>query len=422
MSAGPELPSRNLSVNKRSNRRIAVLGGGLQGCCIALALAQRGAAVHLYDRESDLLTRTAIVNEGKVHLGYVYAGDTSLATARTMITGASAFASFMEKYVGISPQRWERSGPFTYVVHRGSQRSSEDIAFHLQAVHDLVREGFSGRERAYFGIDLRAPLRRWASADRHATFNSSQISDAFDTPEIAIDPVHLAGALRARIAATPNIQLHLGRTVTIVENAGKQLCVASLGMEGQTRERYDHVVNALWDSRLAIDAGRDLRPLRPWLYRLKYGIRLRPPRGISLPSVTIVLGPFGDLVTYSEGTVYLSWYPACMLGSSNALTPPEWPLEPSASLAAAMTRESLAAMSDFLPALDGLDPETISNARVRGGVIVAWGDTDIVDPESELHQRHAIGVTSTGRYHSVDPGKLTMAPWFAMVVAGRIFG
>jgi hypothetical protein len=79
-------------------------------------------------------------------------------------------------------------------------------------------------------------------------------------------------------------------------------------------------------------------------------------------------------------------------------------------------------MSDFLPALDGLDPETISNARVRGGVIVAWGHTDIVDAESELHQRHAIGVTSTGRYHSVDPGKLTMAPWFAMVVAGRIFG
>jgi 2-polyprenyl-6-methoxyphenol hydroxylase-like FAD-dependent oxidoreductase len=53
MSAGPELPSRNLSVNKRSSRRIAVLGGGLQGCCIALALAQRGAAVHLYDREPD---------------------------------------------------------------------------------------------------------------------------------------------------------------------------------------------------------------------------------------------------------------------------------------------------------------------------------------------------------------------------------
>ena len=180
-------------------------------------------------------------------------------------------------------------------------------------------------------------------------------------------------------------------------------------------------MNALWDGRLAIDAGRHLRPSRPWLYRLKYGIRLRPRHSASLPSVTIVLGPYGDLVTYSEGSVYISWYPACMLGLSEALTPPAWPREPTASLAAAITRESVEAMSNLVMALR-LDPEAVSNARVRGGVIVAWGETDICDPESELHQRHAIGITSTGRYHSVDPGKLTMAPRFAMVVTDRILG
>ena len=193
------------------------------------------------------------------------------------------------------------------------------------------------------------------------------------------------------------------------------------GSRANSREIRSRSECAL-DSRLAIDAGRDLRPSRPWLYRLKYEIRLRPPRGISLPSVTIVLGPFGDLVTYSEGTVYLSWYPACMLGSSDALTPPEWPLEPPASLAAAMTRESLAAMSDFLPALDGLDAETISNARVRGGVIVAWGDTGAPSTQKVNCTSGMPSITSRGRYRSVDPGKLTMAPWFAMVVAGRISG
>ena len=151
-----------------------------------------------------------------------------------MITGASAFAPFMENYLGIAPERWERSGPFTYLVHRDSQRNSEEIALYLQAVHDLVREGFSGRERAYFNIDLRAPLRRWKPEDRNTAFDSSQILEAFDTPEIAIDPVTLAAALRARIAGTPTIQLHLGRTVTSVEDsAGEQLCVASLGLEGE---------------------------------------------------------------------------------------------------------------------------------------------------------------------------------------------
>ena len=57
---------------------------------------------------------------------------------------------------------------------------------------------------------------------------------------------------------------------------------------------------------------------------------------------------------------------------------------------------------------------------VKGGAIVAWGETDIDDPRSELHNRYAIGLHSWGRYHSIDPGKLTMAPFFAQVCADRI--
>jgi hypothetical protein len=51
---------------------------------------------------------------------------------------------------------------------------------------------------------------------------------------------------------------------------------------------------------------------------------------------------------------------------------------------------------------------------------VAWGKTDIDDPQSELHKRYEIGIHSRCRYHSVDPGKLTMAPYFAEECAARI--
>ena len=47
-------------------------------------------------------------------------------------------------------------------------------------------------------------------------------------------------------------------------------------------------------------------------------------------------------------------------------------------------------------------------------------ENTIYDPASELHRRFEIGVTSTGRFHSIDPGKLTMAPYFADICAGRI--
>jgi hypothetical protein len=73
-----------------------------------------------------------------------------------------------------------------------------------------------------------------------------------------------------------------------------------------------------------------------------------------------------------------------------------------------------------LPSLRGLDAETLPEACVKGGVIVAWGKTDIYDPASELHRRFEIGVTSQGCFHSVDPGKLTMVPYFAEICANRI--
>ena len=70
--------------------------------------------------------------------------------------------------------------------------------------------------------------------------------------------------------------------------------------------------------------------------------------------------------------------------------------------------------------LRGISSGQLSDAVVKGGVIVAWGQTDIDDPSSELHRRFEIGVTTVGRYHSVDPGKLTMAPYFAERCVERI--
>ena len=76
-----------------------VLGGGLQGCCTAIALAARKVKVTLFDKNETLLSRAATANEGKIHLGYMYAGDPSLSTAKTMMAGALAFAPFLERYL-----------------------------------------------------------------------------------------------------------------------------------------------------------------------------------------------------------------------------------------------------------------------------------------------------------------------------------
>jgi hypothetical protein len=77
-------------------------------------------------------------------------------------------------------------------------------------------------------------------------------------------------------------------------------------------------------------------------------------------------------------------------------------------------------LAQIVPSLSVIDPARLVDAQVKGGVIVAWGETDIYDPGSELHKRYEIGVTSKGGYHSIDPGKLTLAPYFAEQCAERI--
>jgi glycine/D-amino acid oxidase-like deaminating enzyme len=90
---------------------VGVLGGGLQGCCAALALADRAANVTLFDKNDALLSRAAVANEGKIHLGYMYAGDPTLSTAKTMMAGALAFAPFFERHLAQPAQSFRSRFP-----------------------------------------------------------------------------------------------------------------------------------------------------------------------------------------------------------------------------------------------------------------------------------------------------------------------
>ena len=405
--------------------RVAVLGGGLQGCCVALELASRGLSVTLVDENAELLTRTAVANEGKVHLGYMYAADPSLRTARRMAGGALAFAPFLRRHLG-TDVALATSSPAAYAVHRDSQHDATAVAGYLAAVHELVTEAATAPGAAYLGGDLAAAVRRWSAAEVAEAFDPAETVAVFDTPEVAIDPLALAARLRARIADEPLVEVRTGHRVEAVKRRADDLFEVTGSMPGQAGEEwedsFDQVVNALWGGRMAVDATLGLRPGRPWLHRLKYGVSVRwPDRLAPPPSVTVVSGPFGELVSYPDRTTYLTWYPACVLGYATELSPPAtWETHPQGETRAEIVRGTVDGLARLVPALSQLRDEDLDAAVVKGGVIVAWGETDIDDPRSELHNRFAIGVSSIDGYHSVDPGKLTMAPLFAQRCADRV--
>ena len=299
--------------------RVAVLGGGLQGACIALELACRRIRVDLYEQNELCMKGSSAQSEGKIHLGFVYANDPTLATARRMVEGARSFAPLMRKWLGAEFDSLPISSPFFYLVHSHSLLDAEYIEGFLRKVQQSHAD-FSARD--YFGQDLLAPVRRLSAAERGNLFDSRQINAAFQTSEIAIDPESIAVAIRARLAADPYICVFCGTKVLAVNRNAEHLTVKVVSAEGARQECYEHVVNALWDGRLAIDAGLGLIPDRHWLFRHKHFLRLRTKLPSATPSATIVLGPFGDVVDYGTENLFLSWYPLGMRGMSGELVPP----------------------------------------------------------------------------------------------------
>jgi hypothetical protein len=89
-----------------------------------------------------------------------------------------------------------------------------------------------GRTKAYFGKELRAPLRPWSAAEKDAEFDPALALAAFYTPEIAINPLAVAHALRERIAADPRIEVRCGRKVVGAEEDRDGIRVLSDGQDG----------------------------------------------------------------------------------------------------------------------------------------------------------------------------------------------
>src|SRR5262249_31158387 len=73
-------PPRELRMIRR-RAGVLILGAGLLGSGVALELARQGHEVTLLDQDARAMNRASLRNEGKIHLGLIYANDASLATA-----------------------------------------------------------------------------------------------------------------------------------------------------------------------------------------------------------------------------------------------------------------------------------------------------------------------------------------------------
>lgn len=401
-------------------QKIAVLGGGGAGSCVALELAAHGHRVDVFEQDESPVMRASRVNEGKIHLGILYANDPAARTAELMTRGALAFSDLLERWLDLPASDLVLSTPFLYAVHHDSMVSPEALEQHYRKTCTEFAQLQAASGATYLGQREAPDFRRLAAPEVEAVLDPEHFSAVYWTSERAVDPRVVADRMRLVVLDTPGVNFRGGSRVTGVSRGTRGFEITL--EDGSTDGPYDQVVNTLWAGRLTIDRQMGFEPPRPWIHRHKFGSRiLTPLRADQIPSVTMVLGPFGDIVNFGENGMYLSWYPIGMVDTSRELEPPRsWSdLERDDRLE--VFHRSRAVWERFCPLLADLEIDD-SVIDPVSGPIFAWGDTDIDDPDSELHERFTIGVHSVEGYHSVNTGKYTTMPYMAMEAARRVLG
>jgi glycine/D-amino acid oxidase-like deaminating enzyme len=392
--------------------RVAVLGAGIMGSSTALFLARAGCEVVLIDQASSPMGAASRWNEGKIHLGFLYAADPSTNSAARMIPGGLAFKALTEELIGTSLTPAISPEDDIYLVHPDSVVDAEAMERYFRCVGDLL-DGIDGNSGYLASIGRVERL----SAKTVQALSSDVIKAGFRVPERSVCTNWVADRFVEALAAEPRITVLTTTKVAAVDSAagswdGPWTIRSNSNVDGH----FDAVVNASWEGRLAVDLRSGLPPEPGWSHRFRLSLFVRSARPLHLPNVVLATGPFGDIKNYSAHDFYLSWYPAGLLAEGTDVEPPGIASRPSPTAFIEAVKEGLSAL---LPPVTGIF-DNADEIAIGGGWVFARGKGSLADAQASLHRRDQFGIKRVGTYISVDTGKYSTAPWLARHVAAEL--
>lgn len=137
-------------------------------------------------------------NEGKIHLGYTYAADASLDTARRQARGAASFSSLLRQWLGPAFDGVPVSPAVRYGVHAASQFGPEELGRRYEAISDVVLREFKDSGGDYLGATDPVDVAHVAP-DRLNGVDPDRVIATFSTGERSLEPTALADAVAAAV-------------------------------------------------------------------------------------------------------------------------------------------------------------------------------------------------------------------------------
>jgi len=391
-------------------KKALVLGGGIQGCCIALMLRKHGYDVKIVDKSKDIFNRASLNQEGKVHMGFVYGLDASLKTGKKLLLDALYFAPYLE-YLLDKKVNWEKlkSSNFNYLVAKDSMLSPDEVDTYFQTLQTIYHQYLEDENLTYLG---KRPKTIFKKISLPTQVNPDFFQACFATEEAALHPKSLKEMIKTKIQSE-NISLCLNQYVTSAKRTPNGFMVETHSENDGIRQlESDVVFNCLWEGRMALDKEMGIQIEKDYNIRLRYGIYMKmPPSLQGLPTFVVIQGPYGDFVNYPQSKeCYFFWYPSSIKGMViDQSMPPSWEEacegHISNTLRQSILNENFNHLHRLIPTLTKFEDSTIV-----GAVIVAKGCHDIHDPNSKLHERSEFPITQNDGYYSINTGKFTSAP------------
>lgn len=202
-------------------KRVAVLGAGIMGSSSALFLARKGAQVTLIDALSKPFSGASRWNEGKIHLGYLYAADPSLKTARALLPGGIAFKRLTEELIGAPLEPVTTADDDIYLVHRDSIIDSDAMQRYFGAVSALVRDHPGAND--YLVDACGSASRPVSRGELDGLVDTRSVVAGFRVVERSVWTGWVADRYVEALLAEPRIELILATQVTGVRPAGSSV-------------------------------------------------------------------------------------------------------------------------------------------------------------------------------------------------------
>ena len=394
---------KNFTLNNEKNNEqsFCIMGAGIQGCCIALLLSKYYKNITIIEQENHIMLKSSAAQEGRVHLGFLYANDKSMKTGYKMLNDALNFSNCID---------WNRmkSKKYLYLNEINSLLTEEQVDEYFEKIQTKYNELIStNKSLNYLGEQ---PNHLYTKIKIPDYLNKDMFNVCYSTEEVGVVQNLLRDKINKKLIEK-NINIHFGEQILHLEKQNNKFIVNT----NKNKLIFDNVINCLWENKHKFDTQIN------YLHEINVNIRLKC--GVvsetieclkEYSSINIINGPYGDFGNfYKHNFMYFTWYPISVVKmivddhnhDKNEIYKLKSTLNDKEFIKQVKGHEKMFSKIFNIEDLSFVNPKVSCNAVVANGI------NDIKYKDSYLHNRFNEAIFYDNNYYSIQTGKYTSAPY-----------